>query len=169
VLYLPPATNLSDYERAWLDFGIMQIKDINPDVKYFGFDQMPQSFPYAPTLISDLPKIKEQVLSFGFPSGTTIGHRADIRTLFIQGLLSHITNYWAGDQRYNDDLFIIENHLDTGDTAGGRFGSPIFWKGYVIGIHTAKQVGSLDGFNVSVKAILQNLFDNNIPLPIEVY
>lgn len=167
--YIPKEEGLSAYEKSWLDFSILQINDLNPDAKFFGITKLPEKFPYAPILISDIPKVDETVLSFGFPSGTTIGHQADIRTLFIQGLLSHITNYWAGDKRYEEDLFMVETHLDTEDTAGGRFGSPIFWKGYIIGVHTVKQRESLQIFNIGAKAILENLYDNNIGIPLEVY
>lgn len=167
--YLPIDTDLSPYEQAWLDFAIIQINGLNPDAQYFGFKNLPANFPFAPVLISDLPKVNEQILSFGFPSGTTIGHKADIRTLFVQGLLSHITNYWAGDERFEDDLFMIEATLDTEDTAGGRFGSPIFWKGYVIGVHTVKQRQTRQTFNVAMKAILEKLFDDNVTIPLEVY
>ncbi len=169
VFYIPKEEGLSAYEKSWLDFSIIQISDLNPDAKFFGITKLPESFPFAPILISDIPKTNEPVLSFGFPSGTTVGHQADIRTLFIQGLLSHITNYWAGDKRYAEDLFMIETHLDTEDTAGGRFGSPIFWKGYIIGVHTVKQRESLQIFNMGAKAILENLYDNNVAIPLEVY
>lgn len=169
VVYIPPAEGLSDYENAWLDFAIMKINGVNPDARWFnGPTTVPDEFPAAPILISDIPKIGDTVLNFAFPSGTTIGQNADIKTLFLQGLLSHVTNYWAGDNRYADDLFLIEMYLDTEDTAGGRFGSPIFWKGYIIGIHTAKQQQSRHIYNIGIKAILENLFDNEYPLPLRV-
>ncbi len=169
VFYIPNEEGLSGYEKSWLDFSIIKINDLNPDAKFFGITKLPDKFPYAPILISDIPQINETVLSFGFPSGTTVGHQADIRTLFIQGLLGRVTNYWAGDNRYAEDLFMMETHLDTEDTSGGRFGSPIFWKGYVIAIHTVKQRESLQIFDIGAKAILINLYDNNIGIPLEVY
>ena len=169
IAYIPPDAGLSDYEKAWLDFAVIKISGINSDAQFFGGPtSLPDEFPVAPLLISDLPKVNDETLNFAFPSGTTIGTNSDIRTLFMQGLISHVTNYWAGDQRYTDDLFLIETHLDTEDTAGGRFGSPIFWKGYIIGIHTAKQQQSLQIYNVSAKAVLENLFDNQFNLPLEV-
>lgn len=167
--YIPADAGLSDYEKAWLDFSVLQINGLNPDAPFFGVTKLPEKFPSAPILISDLPKTDEPILSFGFPSGTTIGQGADIKTLFIQGLLSHIDNYWAGDERFKDDLFMIESQLDTEDTAGGRFGSPIFWKGYVIGIHTVKQRQSLQIFNVAIKPVLEKLFDDNVAISLEVY
>lgn len=169
VAYVPPEEGLSDYEKAWLDFAFIKINGVNPDVRWFGGPtEIPDTFPIAPILISDLPHQNETILNFAFPSGTTIGWNADIKTLFLQGLLSHVTNYWAGDNRYADDLFLIESYLDTEDTAGGRFGSPIFWKGYIIGIHTAKQQNSRQIYNISMKAILENIFDNQIPIPLHV-
>ena len=169
VSYIPKGEEASDYENAWMDFAILKISDVNPDAKYFGGPtHMPESFPVAPLLISELPKIGDATLNFAFPSGTTLGHNDDIKTLFMQGLISSVTGYWAGDKRYADSLFLIESHLDTEDTAGGRFGSPIFWKGYVVGIHTAKQQASRQIYNVSAKAILENLFDNQFIIPIDV-
>ncbi len=169
VSYIPKGEDASDYENAWMDFALLKITDINPDVKYFGGPtRMPESFPAAPFLISELPKIGDETLNFAFPSGTTLGHNSDIKTLFMQGLISSVTGYWAGDKRYADSLFLIENHLDTEDTAGGRFGSPIFWKGYVVGVHTGKQQASRQIYNVSAKAVLENLFDNQFIIPIDV-
>lgn len=169
VAYIPSEGDASDYENAWMDFAVLKITDINPDAKYFGGPtHLPESFPTAPILISELPKIGNETLNFSFPSGTTFGNNSDIKTLFMQGLISSVTGYWAGDKRYADGLFLIESHLDTEDTAGGRFGSPIFWKGYVIGIHTAKQQQSRQIYNVSAKAILENLFDNQFIIPIDV-
>jgi hypothetical protein len=169
VAYIPPQGGLSEYENAWLDFAIMKIARVNPDTMYFGGPrELPESFPQAPFLISELPEMGESVLNFAFPSGTTIGFGADIRTLFMQGLVSHVTGYWAGDGEYADDIFLIENHMDTEDTAGGRFGSPIFWKGYVVGIHTAKQQGSRQIYNVGSKAILGKMADDQFIIPLRV-
>lgn len=169
VAYVPQEGDASDYENAWLDFAILKISGVNSDARYFGGpDRLPDSFPAAPFLISELPKIGQQTLNFAFPSGTTVGVNADIKTLFMQGLLSSVTGYWAGDKRYADNLFLIESHLDTEDTAGGRFGSPIFWKGFVIGVHTAKQQGSRQIYNVSAKAVLDDLFDNQFIIPLDV-
>lgn len=168
--YIPDHAGLSAYENAWLDFGLLKVNGVNPDARYFGGPtELPDAFPVAPLLISDMPKVGDTTLNFAFPSGTTIGTNADIRTLFLQGLISSVTGYWAGDRRYANDLFLIETHLDTEDTAGGRFGSPIFWKGYIVGIHTAKQQESLEVYNVSAKAVLENLFDNQIAIPLRVY
>lgn len=169
ISYIPKGDDASDYENAWMDFAILKITDINPDAKYFGGPtHMPEIFPAAPFLISELPKVGDETLNFAFPSGTTLGHNDEMKTIFMQGLISSVTGYWAGDKRYADSLFLIESHLDTEDTAGGRFGSPIFWKGYVVGVHTAKQQASRQIYNVSAKAILENLFDNQFVIPIDV-
>lgn len=169
VVYVPPEEGLSNYEKAWLDFALIKINGVNQDARWFGGPtEVPDEFPVAPILISDLPHLGETTLNFAFPSGTTIGWNADIKTLFLQGLISHITDYWTGDNRYADDLFLMESYLDTEDTAGGRFGSPIFWKGYIIGIHTAKQQNSRQIYNVSMKAVLENIFDNQVPIPLHV-
>ncbi|MDO8582450.1 MAG: trypsin-like peptidase domain-containing protein [bacterium] len=169
VSYIPEGEGASDYENAWMDFALLKLSDVNPDARWFGGPtHMPESFPAAPFLISELPKIGDPTLNFSFPSGTTIGHNDDVKTLFMQGLISSVTGYWAGDKRYAETLFLIESHLDTEDTAGGRFGSPIFWKGYVVGVHTAKQQASRQIYNVSAKAVLENLFDNQFIVPIDV-
>ncbi len=169
VAYISPDGDLSDYEKAWLDFAILQINGVNPDVKYFGGPtRIPDEFPIAPFLISELPKINNETLNFAFPSGTSVGQYADIRTIFMQGLISHVTGFWAGDARYATDLFLIENYLDTEDTAGGRFGSPVFWKGYIVGVHTAKQQGSRQIYNLGAKAVLSNMADNQFIIPLSV-
>lgn len=167
--YIPKGDDASDYENAWLDFAILKINGVNSNARYFGGpDRLPHSFPAAPFLISELPKMGDQTLNFAFPSGTTVGFNADIKTLFMQGLLSSVTGYWTGDKRFADNLFLIESHLNTEDTAGGRFGSPIFWKGYIVGVHTAKQQGSRQIYNVSGKAVLDDLFDNQFIIPLDV-
>lgn len=169
IAYLPNNDGLSEYEKAWLDFAILKIQRVNDDAKYFGGPgTVPEEFPAVTILISELPKIGDETLNFAFPSGTTTGFNADVRTLFMQGLVSTTNGYWAGDDAYANDIFLIENHLDTEDTAGGRFGSPIFWKGYVVGIHTAKQQGSRQIYNLATKAMLGNMADNQFIIPISV-
>ncbi len=168
VAYIPEDGEMSDYEKAWFDFAVLKISGVNPDARYFGGPtEVPDSFPTAPILISELPKIGDDTLNFAYPSGTSMGHSADVRTLFMQGLISRVTGYWAGDARYANDLFLIEKYLVTEDTAGGRFGSPILWKGYVVGIHTAKQQGSRQIYSVAAKAALENMFDGGFVIPLD--
>ena len=167
--FVPPPGDMSEYEKAWLDFAVLKIDGMNPDARWFGGPTtMPEEFPAAPLLISELPKIGDSTMNFSFPSGTSVGFGADTRTLFMQGLISHVTGYWAGDGRYAEDLFLIENYMDTEDTAGGRFGSPIFWKGYVIGIHTAKQQESRQIYNLAAKAALDSMAANGFVIPLSV-
>ncbi len=167
--FIPPPNDMSEYEKAWLDFAVLKISGVNTDARWFGGPTaLPEEFPAAPLLISELPKIGESTLNFSFPSGTSIGFGTDVHTLFMQGLISHVTGYWAGDGHYADDLFLIENHMDTEDTAGGRFGSPIFWKGYVVGIHTAKQQGSRQIYNLGAKTALDSMVNAGFVIPLSV-
>ncbi len=169
-VFAPFETLVSDYENDWLDFALFLVTDLNPDAKSFGIISLPEKFPYTPILISDIPQQKEKVLNYGYPAGTTIGLRATINTIFIQGLISHITDLWTGDQRFKDELFLIQSKLDTEGTAeGGRFGSPIFWKGYVIGIHTFKEDQSLNIYNLGIQPILDVLESNGISMFDEIY
>lgn len=167
--FVPPPGDMSEYEKAWLDFAVLKIKGMNPDARWFGGPTaLPDEFPAAPLLISELPKVGDSTMNFSFPSGTSIGFGADVHTLFMQGLISHVTGYWAGDGQYTNDLFLIENHMDTEDTAGGRFGSAIFWKGYVVGIHTAKQQGSRQIYNLAAKAVLDSMASGGFVIPLSV-
>lgn len=169
-VFAPFETLISDYENDWLDFALFLITDLNPDAKSFGITSLPKKFPYTPILISDIPNKNERILNYGYPTGTTIGLLATINTIFIQGLLSHITDLWTGDQRFKDELFLIQSKLDTEGTAeGGRFGSPIFWKGYVVGIHIYKEDLSLNIYNLGVQPILDVLESNGISMFDEIY
>ena len=169
-VFIPNEPVISDYEQGWLDFSLFVVTGLNPDAKFFGITSLPEKFPYTPILISETPIEKEKLISFGYPAGTTIGLRASISTIFVQGLLSHITDLWTGDQRFQDELFLIQSKLDTGSTAeGGRFGSPIFWKGYIVGIHIYKQDSTLNIYNLGIQPIVDILESNGITMFDEVY
>lgn len=169
-VFAPFETLISDYESDWLDFALFLITGLTPDAESFGITSLPKKFPYTPILISEVPLEKEKILNYGYPAGTTIGLRATINTIFIQGLLSHITELWTGDQRFKDELFLIQSKLDTEGTAeGGRFGSPIFWKGYVVGIHIYKEDISLNIYNLGIQPIVDVLESNGISMFDKIY
>jgi len=169
-VFAPFETLISDYENDWLDFALFLVTDLNIDAKSFGITSLPKKFPYTPILISEVPVKKQKILSYGYPTGTTIGLLATINTIFIQGLISHITDLWTGDQRFQDELFLIQSKLDSEGTAeGGRFGSPIFWKGYVVGIHIYKEDQSLNIYNLGMQPILDVLESNGISMFDEIY
>lgn len=169
-VFAPYEVDLSDYENEWLDFSLFLITDLTPDAKFFGITQLPKKFPHTPILISEVPATDENIVSFGYPLGTTKGLRASITTLFIQGLLSHVTGLWTGDIRFKDELFLIQSKLDTEGTAeGGRVGSPILYKGYLVGIHIQKEDRSLNIYNLGIQPIVDILESNGITMFDEVY
>lgn len=169
-VFAPYEVLISDYENDWLDFAFFLVTDLNPDAKFFGINSLPKKFPYIPILLSETPTIKESIVSFGYPTGTSIGLRSAINTIFIQGLLSHVTKLWTGDERFQNELFLLQSELDSEGTAeGGRFGSPIFWKGYLVGIHIFKQDRSLNIYNLGIQSIVDVLESNGIAMFDEIY
>ena len=57
-------------------------------------------------------------------------------TVYVQGSVGEIKDIVGGDKIFKDQPVGMTAIMET---IGGRSGSPVFWRGYVIGIISAKE------------------------------
>jgi len=138
-IYIPSATdNLSADEEKGLDFAVLKLKEWNKN-KYSGGRKIPKLH-YSPVLTNNIPK-GEKVVMPGF-SFQQIGLKS-FETLRLLTLTGKITNIFSGDQKFKKDPIAFEIKFTHPYFYPGHSGSPIFWRGHVIGLVTRKgQSGS---------------------------
>ena len=90
------------------------------------------AFTASPMKIVELPARGDAVVSFGFPSGVP----AYGSNFYLQGSVGEIKDIVGGDQLLKNQPMGM---TVTMETIGGRSGSPVFWRGYVIGTVSAKE------------------------------
>ncbi|MEK7547096.1 MAG: hypothetical protein AAB536_02880, partial [Patescibacteria group bacterium] len=75
----------------------------------------------------------QQVVTYGFPGDVTVGLNESFQTLTMTGSVGNIDGVAGGDKYYENIPLVIYTNLEI---SRGRSGSPLFWKGYVIGLTT---------------------------------
>ena len=147
IQFLPDDTGWSNTEKELLDIAVLRITGLNEDAQYFGV-KLPNAFEYSRLLTDQLPDRSEEVVSFGFPSGAPdYGDRFK-----IQGSVGQIRDLIGGDKEFANQLLEI---AATMETIGGRSGSPLFWRGYVVGIISFKEDYSINSFATSITPLLK--------------
>ena len=133
-VYISSTYGLSPSEIQRADFAILRITGLSQDGPTFGITSVPSSFPYA-KLLPTQPYVltDNQLLTYGFPGDVTQGQGSFFETLTMTGSVGRFTRLDFGDQYYADAPLTIYTDLAI---AHGRSGSPLFWRGYVIGIVT---------------------------------
>jgi S1-C subfamily serine protease len=133
-VFLSSSLPSSDLESQYADFAILQITGLSADAPSFGFTSVPASFPYAKLLpINNYPLEKQQVVTYGFPGDVTAGMNEAFSTLTMTGSVGSVTDVRVGDSYYREVPLVIFTDLQI---THGRSGSPLFWRGYMIGLTT---------------------------------
>ncbi len=164
-VYISKTSGLSATEIERADFAILQITGLTKDGPIFGITSVPGSFPYA-KLLGVKPYAQrinnEQVVTYGFPGDITEGQGNAFGTLTMTGGVGYVTKVDLGDTYYVDTPLIVETDLEI---AHGRSGSPLLWRGYVIGLITYFTNGNrTESDSVASDAILKSLqFTGYIP------
>jgi S1-C subfamily serine protease len=155
-VFVSPTNGRSAIEVDAADFAILKINGVSASGPTFGITSVPTSFPYATMLpVSDYDPLKEQVVTYGFPGDVTAGQGNAFETLTMTGSVGTITQIEGGDVFYKDMPLIITASMDV---THGRSGSPLFWRGYVIGIVTYYSGDNrTDSGSVASDAILKSL------------
>jgi S1-C subfamily serine protease len=159
-VFVSPAAGLSVSEIQYADFAVLQITGLSQSGPTFGVTSIPQSFPYAQLLpIKQYPKIDGQVVTYGFPGDVTSGQGNFFQTLTMTGSVGSVTSVAVGDRFYANVPLLIKTDMGI---AHGRSGSPLFWRGYVIGLVTFF-IGDnqTDSGSVASDAILKGLEGTN--------
>lgn len=155
--FLPKATGFSDKETNTLDFAILKITGAWKDCKYFGGCNLPASFDYNPVFIGRPDKISE-IISYGTQDKMIY----DLKDLTMKGAIGILKNYHNGDKYFNNEFLDFDWKVPRG-MREERIGSPVFWKGYVVGINYALEPGDYRKvYTVGTPAINKILQDNNL-------
>jgi S1-C subfamily serine protease len=160
-VYISQTNGLSDIEVEYADFAVLAITGVSSSGPTFGVNSVPASFPYATLLpVQPYPDImNSQVITYGFPGDVTSGQGNFFQTLTMTGSVGTVTNIYYGDQYYSSVPLSISTDLAI---AHGRSGSPLFWRGYVIGIVTFfTGDNQTDSGSVASDAILKALAGTN--------
>ena len=155
-VFTSPAAGRSTYEIGAADFAIMKITGVSSSGPTFGVTSVPASFPHATLLpVAQYDPINQPVVTYGFPGDITVGQGNSFETLTMTGSVGSITEIDGGDAFYKNIPLIV---IASMEVAHGRSGSPLFWRGYVIGIVTY-YVGDnrTDSGSVASDAILKAL------------
>ena len=134
IIYGPSIWAMSNDEIDKADFDILQITSLTQDASIFGVTSLPQTFPFS-KLLAGRPYLKsgDPIVTFGFPGDITEAQHNFFQTMDMTGSLGRITQVEFGDHYYADTLLTIHTKMEI---YHGRSGSPLFWRGYVIGLVT---------------------------------
>ena len=164
MVYLPDTLGLSDRENQLLDYAVLKITEKNRS-KYF-----PSQEPiihYAPILVADTEQwlsLKGQnVIIPGFAfQPIDLNPQEAFSTYLLFPIDGKISDISEGDKAFRDQPLALLTETYP-DAFGGRSGSPIFYKGYVVGLLQSKGLPSdtprsyLYSYQTSMYAILENL------------
>ena len=149
LFFNPTQGELSDLEYKQMDFAVLKINDIAKQCAAFGSCVLPSSFQYNPVLKDVIFGQNEDIINYGYPAEPA-----------LVGAVGYIKNYYGGDKYFKDKFFNIE--WWTYGTSPGSSGSPIFWKGYIIGLEQSGGGGQQYSYATGIPAIYQILKNNNI-------
>lgn len=158
--YLPKTEDLSENEESELDYAILEITGKNTS-KYFE-NENPRlwSAPiFAPSSREWLEMIKEsRVVMPGYAFQQTGGAFEEFRLLTKDGVVKDV---YAGDEGLKGTPLTMIVEVPP-DAYGGRSGSPIFYKGYLIGLVATKALpapnsGNFQSPQPTISAIIENM------------
>ena len=153
LLYAPSSSNLilSESEADALDFALLKINGVSEAGSTFGLLGLPPSFETADLLTERTPELGAEVVTYGYPADVTTGRKSSFSTLYMVGSVGRIKQIRTGNLHFSHTPLVVNTDLEV---RGGRSGSPLFWRGYVIGIVSAHAVdNAADSYSVSIEAI----------------
>ena len=155
-VYISSSAGLSNDETLFADFAILQITGLTQSGPTFGVTSVPSSFSYAKLLSIDKYDLTgSRVITYGFPGDVTLGQKDSFQTLTMTGSVGNVTKVELGNQGYADVPLVIYTNLEI---FHGRSGSPLFWRGYVIGLTTFYIEGNrTESGSVASDAIIKTL------------
>ncbi|MBI4394997.1 MAG: trypsin-like peptidase domain-containing protein [Candidatus Omnitrophica bacterium] len=159
-VYISSNVGLSNDEKLFADFAILQITGLSQSGPTFGVTSVPSSFPYAKLLaINNYDLTGNRVITYGFPGDVTLGQNDSFQTLTMTGSVGNVTKVEFGNLAYADVPLVVYTNLEI---FHGRSGSPLFWRGYVIGLTTFYVEGNRkESGSVASDAIIKALSGTN--------
>jgi S1-C subfamily serine protease len=134
--YISNDTDAQENDLA--DFAVLRITGLTAAGPTFGVTSVPSSFPHAALLAIDpyvtaSTTLPGEVLTYGFPGDVTSGQGNFFSTLTMTGSVGHVTGIGGGDNLYANMPLTVSTDMEV---SHGRSGSPLVWRGYVIGLVT---------------------------------
>ena len=158
--FKPPKSNLSDLEYRKQDFAVLKITGLVKGCEIFGPCKLLSSYPYNPVLYQEIPGRPGQInelINFGYPAEASPAFKG---LYLLKGAVGPLVEYYGGDGYFKNGYFLIA--WTANDLIPGRSGSPVFWKGYVVGIEFSGGEGQPLNYAVGMPAIHQILKDNGL-------
>ena len=164
VVFRPSGSGASAAEENALDFAVLKVKEWNLQ-KYTQGRTIP-TLHAAPFLASVLPGVGEWTLIPGYAFQAIGENSFDTFRLLITTYVFSGAAY--GDQKYTEIPMSLIATTESPDISGGRSGSPMFWRGYVVGLRQSTFVSDRrKGIQVSARIITEVLREENFLQAIE--
>lgn len=168
-VFFPNEEGLSDTEFKRLDYAILRVTKKNEN-KYLSYENpkihpSPVFLPAEETVNEWVFEVKgKKFLALGFPfqglSANPESYFQDYRLFSKEGT---IVDIYGGDSFFLNLPFLFKTEIEP-DAYGGRSGSPIFYKGYVVGVFMTVGIPPKDASSkfitstqLSISAISHNL------------
>ncbi len=159
--FVPPQGSLSDYEYGYLDFAVLKVTEPMHNCAQFNACTLPRSYPYSPSLSAEVPEKGTNILNFGYPAELINSRASTFNDFYLKGTLGYLKDYFGGDAYFKNKPFTFE--WTANDVLEGRSGSPLMWKGYIVGIQTSTNIeNSAEDFALGIPAIQRILKENNL-------
>ena len=160
--YLPDTGDLSEQENMQLDYAVLKITEKN-SAKYFPSEtptihHSPIFVPTSQEWVDMIKGQRVQIPGYAYQA-TGPGAFQEYRLFTIDAT---ILNVYGGDKAFLNKALILETESQP-DAFGGRSGSPIFYRGYVVGVIQSKGLPSevagsyLRAYQTSISAVVDNL------------
>jgi hypothetical protein len=154
--YIPSSAGMTAAEADAADFAVLQITGLTADAPLFGISSFPAVFPYAQLTEGGMyVRNGDQVLTYGFPGDVTEAQGNFFQTMDMTGSVGTFSRFEFGDSYYANIPVLAYTNMEI---TGGRSGSPLFWRGYVIGLTTFYIEGNkTNSGSVASDAIIKSL------------
>lgn len=160
-LFVPSRGAMSAGEYKNLDFAILKISKPREDCAVWNLCALPAQFPYAPVWYGGVPPASSELLNFGYPAELINASGGAFTNFLLKGAVGNLEKVEKGDSYFADTSFALDWKAD--DVLPGRSGSPIFWKGNVVGVVYAGLVKDItQNLSVSVVAVQRILKESNL-------
>jgi len=155
-IYIRNTVGMTSNESFFSDFALLYISGLTEDASVFGINSLPTSFEYAKLLSAQgLDLTQREVITYGFPGDVTVGKGSSFQTLYFTGSVGRVTKINQGEQYYRNTPLYIETKMEI---YPGRSGSPVFWRGYVIGLVMAEDSNNrTNSYSVTSDVILRDI------------
>ncbi len=154
--YIHNRPGLSANEVTFADFAVLRITGLTPEGPTFGVSSLPATFPTVKLLPTKNYQItNNQVITYGFPGDVSRGQGSSFETFYLTGSVGTLSNVFYGDQYYAATPLYLKTKMEI---SSGRSGSPVFWRGYVIGLIMAEDSNNRTiSYSVASDVILKDI------------